>query len=118
MADDLLFRMRAAFAPRELAEQKMFGGTCFMLNGNMVGGTASRGGLLLRVGKDADGAALARPHATPMMHTGRPMPGFVHVGDEGIRTDADLKAWLDLALAYVETLPPKVKAAKPRKRRA
>lgn len=118
MAGDLLFRMRMAFAPRELDEQKMFGGTCFMLNGNMVAGTSSKGEILIRVGKDGMAAALARPHARPMVNGERTMQGFIWVHPDGIRSDADLKAWLDFAEAYVATLPPKVKTAKASSRRA
>jgi hypothetical protein len=35
------------------------------------------------------------------------MAGFVLVGPKGVATDADLAVWLDMALAYVEGLPPK-----------
>jgi hypothetical protein len=35
------------------------------------------------------------------------MAGFILVQHEGVETDADLAAWLDLALAYVAPLPAK-----------
>jgi hypothetical protein len=38
---------------------------------------------------------------------GRPMEGYVYVAPEGTRSAKDLKSWLALARAYVETLPPK-----------
>ena len=59
-------------------EVKMFGGLCFMLNGNMVAGTSKRG-LLVRVGKDQQSNALARPGAKRMEMTGRPMEGYIFV---------------------------------------
>ncbi len=86
----------------------MFGGVCFMLNGNMVAGTL-RNELLVRVGKDGNDAALARPHTHPM-EMGRPAPGYIMVTAEGTRRDADLKSWLDIAMAHVAALPPKKKA--------
>ncbi|WP_292470135.1 TfoX/Sxy family protein [Mesorhizobium sp.] len=110
-------RLRAALGQRQFTEQKMFGGTCFMINGNMLIGTSKRG-LLVRVGKAAHAAAATRPHARPMEMGGRSMEGYVHVALEGTATDADLRAWLDRALAFVETLPPKVKPAKVAKRPA
>ncbi|WP_245464769.1 MULTISPECIES: TfoX/Sxy family protein [unclassified Mesorhizobium] len=110
-------RLRAALGQRQFTEQKMFGGTCFMINGNMLIGTSKRG-LLVRVGKAAHAAAAARPHARPMEMGGRSMEGYVQVAPEGTVADADLRAWLDLALAFVETLPPKVKSAKVAKKRA
>ncbi|KUM27084.1 hypothetical protein AU467_17905 [Mesorhizobium loti] len=115
--DPMVERLRAALGARAFTEQKMFGGTCFMINGNMLIGTSKRG-LLVRVGKDAHAAAAARPHASPMEMGGRSMEGYVHVAPEGTATDADLRGWLDRALAFVATLPPKIKPAKVAKKRA
>ena len=104
----LVSRIRAYLAGPRVIEPKMFGGVCFMLNGNMVAGTL-RNELLVRVGEDANDAALKRPHAHPMDHMGRPAPGYVVVAAEGTRSDRDLKNWLDLAIAHVSTLPAKKK---------
>ncbi|RUT99162.1 hypothetical protein EOD23_25615 [Mesorhizobium sp. USDA-HM6] len=114
--DPMVDRLRAALGSRAFTEQKMFGGTCFMINGNMLIGTSKRG-LLVRVGKAAHAAAAARLHARPMEMGGRSMEGYVHVAPEGTATEADLRGWLDRALAFVETLPPKAKPAKVAKRR-
>src|SRR5215472_12591669 len=59
----------------QVREVKMFGGLCFMLNGNMVAGTSKRG-LMVRVGKDQQPNALARPGTQRMEMTGRPMEGY------------------------------------------
>ncbi|WFP61892.1 MULTISPECIES: TfoX/Sxy family protein [unclassified Mesorhizobium] len=115
--DPMVERLRAALGRRAFTEQKMFGGTCFMINGNMLIGTSKRG-LLVRVGKEAHGEAAARPHASPMEMGGRSMEGYVHVAPEGTASEAELGRWLDLALAFVETLPPKIKSAKVAKKRA
>ncbi|MDX8439923.1 TfoX/Sxy family protein [Mesorhizobium australafricanum] len=115
--DPMVERLRAALGKRAFTEQKMFGGTCFMINGNMLIGTSKRG-LLVRVGKDAHAAAAARPYASPMEMGGRSMEGYLHVAPEGTASEADLGAWLDRALVFVETLPPKVKSAKVAKRPA
>jgi TfoX/Sxy family transcriptional regulator of competence genes len=114
MADEaLLERMRAALSGETVTEQKMFGGTCLLLNGNMLA-CASRRGLLVRVGKEAHADALSRPHARAMEMGGREMAGYVFVAPEGTAADADLRAWLDRALAHVGTLPPKKLAPKQR----
>ena len=77
--EDLAERMRAALAGAgEVREVRMFGGLCFMLDGNMVAGTSKRG-LLVRVGKDRQPDALARPGAKPMEMGGRRMEGYVFV---------------------------------------
>ena len=114
----MLARIRAALAGLPYREQKMFGGVCFLVDGNMVVGT-SKHGLLVRVGKDGNAAALARPHARPMEMNGRTMDGYVFVSAEGTANARSLKAWIDTALAHVATLPPKGDrpAAKARSRR-
>jgi TfoX/Sxy family transcriptional regulator of competence genes len=101
-------RVRAAMVGRHgLSERKMFGGVCFMLHGNMFAGVES-GRIMLRVGADRFEAALARPGARPMDFTGRPMTGFVFVDSSAVESDGRLHDWLQEALGYVETLPPKV----------
>ena len=107
-ADAIAAAVRTALADAATREVKMFGGIGFMLNGNMLV-TASRRGLLARVGKDAQAAALARPGARVMEMRGRAMQGYVFV-DPSALTKASIASWLRLARAFVETLPPKSKA--------
>jgi TfoX/Sxy family transcriptional regulator of competence genes len=110
--DDLAGRVRAALSnTRAIEEIKMFGGIGFMLNGHLMAG-ASKRGLLLRVGKERQADALKRPGARPMAMRGRTMDGYVYV-DPPALTDGPLKAWLQMALDFVQTLPPKEPKAKP-----
>jgi TfoX/Sxy family transcriptional regulator of competence genes len=112
--EGLAERMRAALAGiGAVREVRMFGGLCFMLNGNMVAGTSKRG-LLVRVGKEQLSAALARPGAKRMEMTGRPMQGYVFI-DPPPPDEQALRDWLDLAVAFVKTLPPKLPKSKPRR---
>jgi hypothetical protein len=98
---------RDALADRSgVSERKMFGGLCFMLNGNMLCGTYRDGGMY-RVGKGNEAAALALPHVRPMTMTGRPMPGLVDVDRIAIDDDALRGQLMRLALDFVEALPPK-----------
>ena len=112
---DLVARIRAHLHGPDFTEQRMFGGTCFMMNGNMVAGTL-RGELLVRVGKEGSDAALKRPHAHPM-EMGRPAPGYIMVRADGTRRDRDLKSWLDMAMTHVATLPAKEKKKAAAKRK-
>ena len=58
--EDLAARMRAVLTGAgAVREVRMFGGLCFMLDGNMVAGTSKRG-LLVRVGTDRQPDALRR----------------------------------------------------------
>jgi TfoX/Sxy family transcriptional regulator of competence genes len=102
--------VRAALAGvREVAEVKMFGGIGFMLNGNMLAAASDRG-LLVRVGKEREAEALARPGSSIMVMNSRAMNGYIRVAAGGLdaRTAA---SWLELARAHVESLPPKRKAS-------
>jgi hypothetical protein len=102
--------MRRALARRRgLVEKRMFGGICWMLNGNMLCGIA-RNSFLFRVGRAQETEALARPGARMMEFTGRPMRGFVVV-DPDAAEDTGLDAWLALAHRYVGALPPKAPMA-------
>jgi TfoX/Sxy family transcriptional regulator of competence genes len=96
----------------------MFGGLCFMLNGNMFAGVV-RDDLMLRLGKDATPAALTRPGAKPMDFTGRPMVGMVFVEPTGFGPDEVLRDWIEGALSFVESMPPKAaNSSRPRRPRS
>lgn len=99
-------RLQALLEPENANSKRMFGGTCFMLNGNMVIGTL-RDGLIVRVGKDNHDQAVRRPGAKVFDMTGRPMRGYVTVNATAVAGDKRLQEWVDLALAHVKTLPPK-----------
>jgi hypothetical protein len=85
--------------------KKMFGGTCHLINGNMMCGVY-KDYLILRLGEEAGTAALSQKHTRPFDITGRPMKGWVMVEQEGLN-DAALQEWLDKARAFAQTLPPK-----------
>jgi len=110
--EDLAASVRAALARAgDVREVRMFGGIGFMLNGNLVV-AASRRGLLARVGKDQQRDALARPGARPMVMRARTMEGYIYVDPPALADRAAVKPWLQLALAFVRTLPPKAAAKK------
>jgi hypothetical protein len=106
--DELLaVRMWAALGPLPgLVEKKMFGGVCFLINGNMACGV-HKDNMIVRVGSQNYAAALAIPHTHPFDITGRPMAGWIMVGPAGSATESGLKAWLEQGLAFASSLPPK-----------
>lgn len=103
-------RIRAMLAGERITEQRMFGGICFMLNGNMMLAASPARGLLVRVGKAGYPAAMKRPGTRPMEMRGRTMEGYLYVDDARIARDRDLRTWVDTALAFTATLPAKGKA--------
>ncbi len=102
----LLEEMRSALGKRKgIVEKKMFGGYCWMLNGHMLCGVEV-GRFMFRVGKDQEAEALARPGASPMDITGRPMKGIVWVNaDQAL--EAGLQSWIAFAARFALSLPPK-----------
>lgn len=91
-------------------ERKMFGGLCFLIRGHMacgITGEAQGGDLMVRVGKDAYEAALARKHAKEMTFTGRAMKGMVYVDPAGFRTKKQLSGWVAMGVEHAKSLPPK-----------
>jgi TfoX/Sxy family transcriptional regulator of competence genes len=89
-----------------ISSRKMFGGVCHLLHGNMVAGVWKEF-LILRLGEDAADFARELPHVRAFDITGRPMKGWVVIEPAGVRSNAQLKKWLEQARAFVETLPPK-----------
>jgi TfoX/Sxy family transcriptional regulator of competence genes len=112
LMEEVLIERTGDLIPEENVERKrMFGATCFMVNGNMLV-CASKRGLMARVGKDQEAEALAKPFASPCRPTGRPMPGFIEISLDGVQSDEDLKGWVDMARTYVCALPAKASKAK------
>lgn len=110
--EELATRIRTRMDdPLGVSERKMFGGVAFMVYGNMCVGIVGRD-LMVRLGTDEYERALTEPFVRPMDFTGKPLKGFVYVDAEGIETNKQLDAWLDRALAFISTLPPKEEGAK------
>jgi TfoX N-terminal domain len=104
---ELADRVRASLAGRTaFGERAMFGGLAFMVGGHMACGVLGDD-LVLRLGPEAAEDALERPGVRPMDFTGRPLKGYVYVAPPAVGDETGLGDWLDLALAFVTTLPPK-----------
>ena len=89
-----------------ITEKKMFGGLCFMLNGNMLCGV-HKGGGMFRIGKVNEAAALSVEGASPLGFTGKKMGGMVEVTDECVADDDQRSELMRLALEFVGSLPAK-----------
>ncbi|PKN05624.1 MAG: RNA methyltransferase [Deltaproteobacteria bacterium HGW-Deltaproteobacteria-9] len=88
------------------AEKKMFGGICFLFFGNMVCGVIKED-LIVRVGADSYEEMLKMPHAVEFDITGRPMKGWIMVLSAALDADEELNDWVQRAVSFVRTLPPK-----------
>lgn len=88
------------------SKKKMFGGTGYLLNGNMVAGI-HKDYYVLRLGeKNANG--VIKLHKIELFNiTGRAMKGWVMTEEDAFSDKNDLIKWLNKAKKYVETLPIK-----------
>src|SRR5262245_61366345 len=101
--------LRALLEARDTdpTEKRMFGGLAFMVEGNLTIAASRNGGLLVRTDPDEADEVTALPGAEPMEMRGRKMPGWVFVDAAVLNDESDLIPWVDRALDFVHTLPPK-----------
>ena len=98
-------RVRKILGDRGISQKRMFSGTCFFVNGNMLC-AVNRDRMMFRVGKDQNDKAIERG-ATPVEMRGRKLGGFVGVQRELVSETKELKRWLEMAKRYVGELPKK-----------
>ena len=87
-------------------KKKMFGGVCHLISGSMFCGVY-KDFLILRLGEEQAVRAMKKQHVKPFDITGKPMKGWVTVGEKGFPTDDALKEWLGKARDFVRSLPSK-----------
>ncbi|MBJ6370658.1 TfoX/Sxy family protein [Sedimentitalea arenosa] len=105
--EDMAETMRADLGVEPgLSEKKMFGGPCFLLHGNMIGGIG-KDGALYRPGKPNEATAPRLDGVTPMQMGTRRMGGFVRLDDDGFADATTRRKLTEIALAFVASLPPK-----------
>lgn len=86
-----------------IGRKKMFGGTCYLVQGKMFCGVY-KNSLILRLGEKGAAEALRARTVKPFDITGRPMKGWVMVSRKGFATDEELAAWLEEAKDFAEAL--------------
>ena len=105
--ESLARRIRDALTRKKgVVEKRMFGGVCFLLNGNMLVGVWKTF-LIARLGPDQGDEALLESHVKKMDITGKPMKGWIMVEPEGVEDDDQLKGWIQQAMKFVGKLPGK-----------
>ncbi len=105
--EGLAQRLREALKGQKgIVEKKMFGGVGFILNGNMAVGVI-KNDMVVRVSPDDNDQILKRAHARPFDFSGKPMAGWIYVEPTGIKSQANLKKWVQVGLDYAASLPTK-----------
>jgi TfoX/Sxy family transcriptional regulator of competence genes len=103
--EELDTRIENAVQPWGAIKKKMFGGTGYLLNGNMMVGVHKEF-LVVRLSPEDGEAALEEPHTRVFDMTGRPMAGWIMVEPAGLSGDA-LLGWLERGRDHAASLPPK-----------
>ena len=104
-SEALADRIRRALGRRRgIAEKKMFGGVGFLLSGNLCVGVWKTS-LIVRLDPQDAERLLNEPHVRVFDITGRPMKGWLLVEADGLETDEQLAAWIELSRSFVRSLP-------------
>lgn len=78
----------------------------------MAVAASGQGGILVRVDPKRSDDLVAKGPAEVAVMRGRPMPGWLRVGADSLRTKRQLGKWVELGASYAESLPPKAPATR------
>jgi arylamine N-acetyltransferase len=113
--DEMADRIRKIVSGNKaVSETRMFGGLCFMLNGNMQICARRDGSILARVGTENAAKAIGRHGVERMVMRGREMADYLFVAADAAASEKALREWVEMTGAYVAALPPKAAKAKKR----
>lgn len=102
--DKVLAERVRDLAAFDLSEKNVFGARCWVLDGNLAFGVMGDD-LLVRLGPDAGDTGGLAPFDP--MDSGKPMAGWFLVSQEDLAEDDELSAWMEKAITFASTLPPK-----------
>jgi len=81
-------------------EKKMFSGLSFLVNDKMCVSVAKNDRVLIRLSPADYEEAVEINGVELMLRNGKALKGYVFVNASVLRTDKELKHWVDLALAF------------------
>jgi TfoX/Sxy family transcriptional regulator of competence genes len=99
---------------KDVDKKKMFGGVCWLLNGNMCFGIWNDS-LIVRMDKEQAVKSLKDRNVRPFDITGRPMAGWIMVEKAGWKSAAVLERWITIGKEYARSLPEKTAKARKKK---
>ena len=88
-----------------LSEKRMFGGLAFLIDEKMAVSASSKGGLLLRSDPAQSESLVMEPHVRPAEMRGREMDGWLRVDPDVLKTDDELRRWVNHGVACARSLP-------------
>jgi hypothetical protein len=90
-----------------ISEKKMFGGLAFLIGGNMAISASGQGGALVRIDPAETDVLAATANTTRAIMGGRERRGWLRVSPGGLEADEQLIEWVNRAVEYARSLPPK-----------
>jgi TfoX/Sxy family transcriptional regulator of competence genes len=94
-----------------LEKKKMFGGICYLINGNMCFGIW-KDNLIVRMAPELAVEKLQDRNVKEFDITGKPMKGWVMVEKDAWKDKKTMDKWLYIGRSFALTLPVKVKKKK------
>jgi TfoX/Sxy family transcriptional regulator of competence genes len=105
----LIERVRAALVGvPKVIEKRMFGGTGFMVRGNLCI-TARPTRIMCRIDPATHNSAIKRKGCRTVVMKGREYMGYVHIDAAALKTEKALLYWVSRALDFNRSLPEKTK---------
>jgi TfoX/Sxy family transcriptional regulator of competence genes len=86
----------------KLNRKKMFGGTCYLLN-NKMGCCVWKDKIIVRIGEEQAKNVLNKGEGEIPNITGRPMKGWIMISEDRLSASS-IKAWINQAILFVETI--------------
>jgi hypothetical protein len=90
-----------------ITEQPVFGGLAFLVAGNMAVAARGQVGLLVRVDPATSDRLVTGDGVEPMEMRGRAMRGWLRVEPGSVRTQRQLRTWVERGVGYARSLPAK-----------
>jgi TfoX/Sxy family transcriptional regulator of competence genes len=87
--------------------KKMFGGICYMINGNMAFGVL-KDYLIVRMAPDLAAEKLNSIHVKEFDMTGRSMKGWIMVEPASWENSDELAEWIAIGRSFASSLPKKL----------
>lgn len=94
-----------------LEKKRMFGGICYLFNGNMCFGIF-KDHLIVRMAADLAARKLLEKNVREFDITGKPMKGWVMIEKGSWKNKDELVKWLDIGKSFAMSLPAKQKKKK------
>ncbi len=85
----------------------MFGGLAFLIGGTMAIAASGQGGLLVRADPAESHRLVATGSASVAVMRGRPMPGWLRVPSDQVKTKRQLQKWVTVGSSFARSLPEK-----------